>query len=172
MSLVVARLKADPLVTFRVMISSTVEDLVQEREAAERAILGLGLTRLRAEKLGSTPQPPQVICALLAEQCDLFVQILGERYGYIIKSEGISVIEFEYEIARAQNPEKILVYVKDGVHRDPRLTEFLQRVQDFEQGYFRSLFTSPEDLYEKIQRDIVRWLTSQAKQKHLKEDPS
>jgi hypothetical protein len=164
MSLVVARLKADPLVTFRVMISSTVEDLVQEREAAERAILGLGLTRLRAEKLGSTPQPPQVICALLAEQCDLFVQILGERYGYIIKSEGISVIEFEYEIARAQNPEKILVYVKDGVH--------LQRVQDFEQGYFRSLFTSPEDLYEKIQRDIVRWLTSQAKQKHLKEDPS
>jgi len=151
------------------MISSTVEDLAQEREAADRAILGLGLTRFRAETFGSVPHPPKVICALLAEQCDLFVLIIGQRYGYMIESEGISVVEFEYEVARAQNPEKILLYVKEGVSRDPRLEEFLKRLQDFEHGYFRSLFTTPEELFEKIQPDVARWLTSQVKQNRQKE---
>jgi hypothetical protein len=150
--------------TLKVMISSTVEDLGPEREAADRAIRRLHLTRFRAETFGSVPHSPKVICALLAEQCDIFVLIIGKRHGYVIESEGISVVEFEYRVARAQNPQKILVYVKDGVDREPRLTEFLKRVQDFEHGYFRSSFTTPEDLHDKIQRDIARWLASQVKQ--------
>ena len=153
-----------PLNTINVMISSTVSDLAQERDAAESAICALHLTTFRAERLGSLSLSPREMCKIMAEQCDLFILIIGERYGRIIESEGISVVEFEYEVARAQNPEKILVYVKEGVNREPRLEAFLKRVQDFEHGYFTSLFT-PEDLYEKIQRDIARWLTSYAKQK-------
>lgn len=147
------------LVTLRVMISSTVDDLIEEREVADRAIRELQLTRFRAETFGSVPHPPKVVCELLAEQCDIFVLIIGKRYGYIM-SDGISVVEFEYRIARAQNPQKILVYVKDGVDREPRLTEFLKDVQHFEHGYFRSSFTTPNELHDKIQGNIARWLTS------------
>jgi hypothetical protein len=75
------------------------------------------------------------------------------------------VVQFEYEVARAQNPEKILVYVKDSVEREPRLLEFLAKVQDFESGYFRFSFTTPEELYERIHKDIARWLVSQVKHK-------
>jgi len=148
------------LVPLKVMISSTVEDLVQEREAVDRAIRGLHLTRFRAETFGSVPHPPKVVCALLAEQCDIFVLIIGERSGYLIESEGVSVVEFEYKVARAQNSEKILVYVKDGVDREPQLTEFLERVEHFERGYFRSLFTTPDELHEKVQGDVARLLAS------------
>jgi hypothetical protein len=141
------------------MISSTTDDLIEEREAADIAIRELQLTRFRAETFGSVPHPPKVICELLAEQCDIFVLILGERYGYIM-SDGISVVEFEYSIARKDNPEKILVYVKQGVGREPLLEEFLRRVEDFENGYFRSFFKAAGDLHPKIQGDIVRWLKS------------
>ena len=79
------------------MISSTFDDLGQEREAVDIAIQELQLTRFRAETFGSVPHPPKVICALLAEQCDIFVLILGERYGYVM-SDGRSVVEFEYSV--------------------------------------------------------------------------
>jgi Domain of unknown function (DUF4062) len=156
----IERLKLpDPMATRLVMISSTIDDLGQEREAADRAIAGLGLTRFRAETFGSLPHTPRQVCAWMADRCDLFILITGERYGSI--EEGISVVQFEYEIARAQNSKKILVYVKDRVNRETRLTEFLNHVQDFDEGYFRSLFTTPEQLFEQIQRDIGRWLGSQ-----------
>ena len=156
---------SEMLITFRVMISSTVKDLEHERSAAANAVRSLQLDSFRAETFGSLPGTPEAICASLAEKCDIFILIIGERFGYIIRSRGISAVEFEYEIAHAQNPEKILVYVKDGVKRESRLEEFLARLQDFEHGHFRSLFTTPEDLYQKIQHDIAGWLTSRAKQK-------
>jgi hypothetical protein len=146
------------LVTTRVMISSTVKDLVHEREAVDRAIRKLRFEGFRSEKIGSRPYTSKALCALWAEQCHLFILIIGERYGYVIKSLGISVVEFEYQVASAQNPQKILVYVKDGVKREPRLKKFLKRLEDFENGHFRSLFITPEDLNEAIQRDIAEWL--------------
>ena len=79
----------------------------------------------------------------------------------MIEPEGISVVEFEYELARAANPGKILIYVKDGLTREPRLEKFINRLQDFERGHVTSLFTEPDDLYQKIQRDVTRWLASQ-----------
>lgn len=150
--------------TTRVMVSSTISDLEKERDAVDRALRQLNLTRIGLETFGSAPRPAKVISALLAEQCDIFVLIIGERYGYMIESEKMSVVEFEYEVARAQNPEKILIYVKSGVHREPALTKFLERVQDFEHGYLTSSFTTPEELYEKIQHDITRQLTAQVQQ--------
>lgn len=146
------------LVTLKVMISSTVDDLGPEREAADRAISGLKLDRFRAENLGSFPHPPEMICAFMAEQCDIFVLIIGERYGYEIKSRKKSVVEFEYDVARAQNRGKILVYIKEGVTREPRLEEFVKRLEDFEDGHFRTLFKTAEELTQKIQGDIARWI--------------
>jgi len=150
----------DLTVTRLVMISSTEKDLVQERDAVARAISALGLTRFRAETFGSLPYTPREVCASMAQRCDIFILITGEHYGYILE-EGISVVEFEFNVAHHQNPKKILVYVKDRVNREPRLTKFLERLQNFDHGYFRSLFITPEELYEKIQPDIVRWLASQ-----------
>jgi hypothetical protein len=155
----------NPTAPFRVMISSTVDDLTQEREATDQAIRALHIDRFRAETFGSLPHTPRNICEFMAKQCDLFILIVGQRYGYVIEPEGISVVQFEYEAARAENPQKILVYVKNNVEREPRLQEFLQKVQDFESGYFRSSFDTPEELYERIHIDVARWLVSQAKQK-------
>jgi hypothetical protein len=129
----------NPLNTLEVMISSTVEDLQHEREAAERAISSLRLAGLRAETIVSLSHAPIKVCELLAKRCDIFVLILGERYGYVIQPENISVVEFEFRNARAQNAGKILVYVKDGVVRDERLEKFCEQVTDIKAGYFKDV---------------------------------
>jgi hypothetical protein len=153
----------DLLTPFGVMISSTIKGLEQEREAAARAISTLRLIPLRSETFGSASRPPRVICRLLAERCRIFVLIIGEYYGTKIEPEGISVVEFEFNTAYAQNPDKILLYVKDGVRYEPQVEEFLTRLQHFNEGFFRSLFKTPEELYELLQPDLTRWITSQLK---------
>lgn len=156
-------LTSEMLVTFRVMISSTVNDLVEERAAVDRALRTLNLEGFRAETFGSLPDTPEAICADRAEQCHIFILITGARYGHIIKSRGISVVEFEYEVARAQDSGKILVYIKNGVNREPRLEEFVGRLSDFEHGHVTSSFTTPEDLFNRISRDVTQWLNSARK---------
>jgi hypothetical protein len=155
-------------VPLRVMISSTVSDLTPEREAAEKAIRELQLDGIRAETFGSLSGTPMENCALWAEQCDIFLLIIGKNYGSIIESKGISVVRFEYQTAHAQNPKKILAYVKDGVDGDQSLKEFRKEVEDFEHGHFRGSFTTPEDLEKQIQDDIKRWLALQENPKPRK----
>jgi hypothetical protein len=143
-----------------VMISSTIEDLKPERDAAERAISALRFIPLRSEKFGSASGPPREICRALAEQCRIFILIIGERYGSRIEPERISVVEFEFRAAYAQNPGKILLYVKDDVRYEPEVEEFLKRLQHFNEGFFRALFKTPEELYEILLPDMTRWNTS------------
>jgi len=160
-----SRLRVVMLTPFRIMVSSTVEDLIPEREAADRAIRGLHLDGFLAEKYGSLPDTPRNICEHMARHCDIFILIIGERYGYVPDPGGISVVQLEFEAARGESPQKILAYVKKGVIREERLQEFLKVVEDFNFGYLRSSFTSPKQLSEQIQVGIMRWLVSRAKQR-------
>jgi hypothetical protein len=162
---------ANPLDTFAVMISSTLEDLERERDAADGALKALRLTRFRAERLGTVSLSPREWCELMSTQCDILVLMIGERYGHVLEPEGISVVEFEYNVARNADRDKILVYIQEGVRRtDTRQKKFLARVKEFNDGHVTSTFTTPEDLSEQIPRDVQRWLTSHAKRNKLKKD--
>ena len=153
----------DLLTPAAVMISSPIKGLEQERDAAARAISGLHLTPLRSENFGSVSQPPRKICKLMAKRCRIFVLIIGQRYGTKIEPEGISVTELEFNTAYEQNADKILLYKKDGIRYKPEVKAFLERLEHFDAGFFRSLFNTPEELYELLQRDLTRWLTSHLK---------
>jgi hypothetical protein len=153
------KLITEMLGRFRVMISSTIKDLGEERRAAERAIQSLKLDKLRSETIGSRPYTPKALCKLWAEQCNAFILITGERYGHR-KSRNQSVVEFEFEVARERDPGKILVYIKEGVTREPKLQEFVDRLNDFNKGYVTSSFTTPEELELRIRDNLTKWLAS------------
>ncbi|HWH71772.1 MAG TPA: hypothetical protein VNT26_20575, partial [Candidatus Sulfotelmatobacter sp.] len=75
----------------------------------------------------------------------------------------VSVTELEFNEARADRPDKILVYRKSGVEMEPRQKAFAQRVEDFESGYFRRPpFTSAQQLADWVRQDIMAWLAEQA----------
>lgn len=145
---------------FRVMISLTDNGLQTEKQVTENAIKSLPLDRFRAEPIARTPDHSLSICAEMAKRCALFILIIGERYGNLVE-DGRSFVEFEFDMAQAQNPQKILVYVKDVAGREPREEEFLRKVHRLHPV---SPFATSEELSERVNADVLQSLTARAEQ--------
>jgi len=168
--------------TLNIFISSTTKDLQPERDAVERAIAGLRLEAVRSEKVGSQSATSREICALMAQRCDIYLGILGRRYGYVLR-EGISATEFEFDTARKAG-KPILLYRKRVPEMEaeqqalleritPRANStapeveaeqqaLLERVSDFDTGYYIRSFDDndvPDRLVEWVQVDLVQQIT-------------
>lgn len=111
----------------RVFVSSTLEELADERAAVRRAVEALHLTPVLFE-LGARPHPPRELYLSYLRQSDVFIGIYGERYGWIAPDREISGLEDEYRSAMGM-PK--LVYLREPApERDPRLTTLLEQVRD------------------------------------------
>jgi hypothetical protein len=146
----------------RIFISSTVTDLQPERDAVEKAIAGLHYEAVRSEKVGSQSISPREVCGIMAQECDVYLGILGGRYGYILP-EGRSVTEFEFDTAR-ETDKPILLYRKEVPEEklEPEQKAFIERVGDFEKGYYLRTFTDldvPGQLVQWVQEDIQSLLS-------------
>ena len=97
-----------------VMISSTVRDLVRDRKAVGDALLATGLVDLvgvdpaQSSGIGTSPYVRTVD---MATSCDLYMLILGRRYGYVTES-GMSATEAEFDAAYRADPTKVVVLLK------------------------------------------------------------
>jgi hypothetical protein len=66
----------------RVFVSSTLQELAEERTAAKEAISQLHLTPILFE-LGASPHPPRDLYRAYLEQSHIFIGIYWQRYGWI-----------------------------------------------------------------------------------------
>jgi hypothetical protein len=92
----------------RVFVSSTLEELAEERRAVARAISALRLTPVMFE-LGARPHPPREVYRAYLAQSDVFIGLYWQQYGWIGPGMEISGLEDEFELARGM-PQ--LLYVK------------------------------------------------------------
>lgn len=146
----------------KVFISSTQNDLQDERDRVESLVNELGHITLRAETLDAPGTSPKSACEAMARECDIYLGIFGPRYGYIVPELDISATEMEFSEARKHNPNKIFVYLKNAEKVERRQKRFLDDVQDFSSGYFRhGKFTTTEELSDHLRGDIVTWTTRQ-----------
>ncbi len=139
----------------RIFISSTVKDLQPERNAVEQAIAGLHFEAVRSETVGLQSATPREICALMAQQCDIYLGILGGHYGYVLR-ENTSATEFEFNTARKAG-RPILLYRKRVPNVEAGQQMFLERVGDFDTGYYIREFDDndvPDRLIEWVQADL------------------
>ena len=153
-----SKLIFEMVIIFRVMISSTLNDLLEEREEVGRTIRQLNLGRI--EYFGRPSDNPEKDCALWAAQCDIFILLIGERYGSLVPSKKISFVEFEHAVGYKEDPGKILRYDKEGVTREPKLEEFLTRLDRLKTAYVKSSFTTVIDLSQQVKHDVSQWLAS------------
>jgi predicted ATPase len=153
--------KLDPMPTIRtpdqrvrVFISSTMDELADERSSARRAVEALHLSPVLFE-MGARPHPPRELYRAYLEQSDIFVGIYGEEYGWIAPGSTISGIEDEYELS-AGTPR--LVYVREpAAGRDPRLGEMLQRI--LSDGLSYRTYRRPAELQRMIADDLAGLLS-------------
>lgn len=80
------------------------------------------------------------------------VLILGSDYGFVPSGSTISATHQEYREARETRP--ILAFIQQGVEPQPEQKLFIEEVQAWEGGLFRSAFDDALDLQEVIIRAL------------------
>ena len=113
----------------QVFISSTYLDLKDERQVAVEAILGAGHIPAGMElfKAGNNSQLTTI--KKWIDQSDVYMLILGGRYGSIEENSGKSYTQVEYEYALSKNIPVFAVILSDAM---------LERKANFEQNVFET----------------------------------
>ena len=138
----------------RVFVSSTLGELAAERRAVTAAITRLRLTPVLFE-LGARPYAPQDLYRAYLQQSDVFVGIYAESYGWVAPGMEVSGLEDEYRLS-AGKPR--LIYLKQAVRREPRLTSFLEAIEADGVVSYR-LYKDADELASLVVDDLALLLT-------------
>ena len=144
----------------RVFVSSTLQELAEERRAAREAIMKLRLAPVMFE-LGARPHPPRDLYRAYLDQSHIFIGIYWQNYGWVAPGETISGLEDEYRLS-GDRPK--LIYIKSPApDREPRLAELLDRIRGDDRASYKSFSTCAE-LCELIENDLAMVLTERFEQ--------
>ena len=147
-----------------VMLSSTVNDLVRDRQAVVESIGAVRIARFvgidpiagpsyNSSGYGATME--------MAERCHLYLLILGGRYGYV-SNRGKSATELEFDAAYREDPTKIVVLRKHMADVEPRQAEFISRVSNYHKGYYIRDYRRPAEAGELALSSFREWLRERA----------
>nr|WP_241878218.1 DUF4062 domain-containing protein [Psychrobacter sp. PraFG1]UNK04653.1 DUF4062 domain-containing protein [Psychrobacter sp. PraFG1] len=98
----------------QIFISSTYKDLLDERQSAVEAILKAGHIPAGMELFTASNQSQWEIIKRWIDESDVYMLILGGRYGSIDKETGKSYTHLEYEYAQSKNKPLFAVVIDDS----------------------------------------------------------
>lgn len=141
----------------RVFISSTINELAEERKIARETILRLNLTPVLFE-MGARPYPPRDLYQAYLDQSQVFVGIYWKSYGWIAPEMKISGLEDEYRLSR-NKPS--LIYIKEtSEQRDPELDKLIGEMESTGSISYQKFSTS-EQLGDFLLNDLSVLLSEQ-----------
>jgi hypothetical protein len=157
----------------KVYLSSTLNDLGPERQAVKEA---LGGECTVVESYTADERSVREACLADVAGCDLYIGIVGRRYGFIPPGHNRSITELEYQEARDRKLNT-LVFVKDdcaitlpfsdagtGEHDPKLIEEFRRRVGSGADSAPReTYFRTPEDLKSHVLKAYLRYSQRHAK---------
>ena len=99
-----------------VMISSTMLDLREHREAVRLACLRADFEpRWMMEHLTAEDEIPVDVSLRMVDEADIYIGVFGHRYGYIPKGSEISITEMEYQRA-AERGKPCMIFFMHNEH--------------------------------------------------------
>jgi hypothetical protein len=105
----------------QVFISSTYKDLINERQAAVEAVLNAGHIPAGMELFKAGDQTQKELIREWIEESDVYLLILGARYGTVDPESNISYTEWEYNLARKLRiPSFSLILTEDYINQKVR----------------------------------------------------
>ena len=129
---------------YQVFVSSTFEDLQEERKAVMEALLQMNCFPVGMEYFNAADDSQWDVITSLIDECDYYVLIVAGRYGSIDETSGISYTQKEYEYAVKKGVPTISFVYKDinqlpsgKVEHDPYV---LKKLDEFKQEISRKLW--------------------------------
>jgi predicted ATPase len=139
----------------RVFISSTLDELAEERRAVRSAVERLHLSAVMFE-LGARPHPPRTLYRAYLRQSHVFIGLYYERYGWVGPGEDVSGLEDEFRLS-AGMPR--LLYVKRSTGTvEPRLRTLLTAIREGDTASYRS-FADATELAGLVEEDLAALLS-------------
>ena len=99
---------------YQVFVSSTYEDLQEERKAVMEALLQMNCFPVGMEYFNASDESQWDVIKQLIDECDYYVLIVAGRYGSIEESTGKSYTQKEYEYAISKSIPTLAF-----LHKDP-----------------------------------------------------
>lgn len=128
----------------QVFVSSTKDDLIEERQAAVQAILNAGHIPAGMEFFEPGKSQMETIYKWIDES-DVYMLILGGRYGSIEKESGLSYTELEYRYALSKNMPVLPIVLS---------SDFLQK-KIFSLGLNNVIEQSNPDKYKSFKNEVM-----------------
>ncbi|MET3212031.1 UNVERIFIED_CONTAM: hypothetical protein ABIC26_005033 [Paenibacillus sp. PvR008] len=110
----------------QVFISSTYTDMIEERQAAVTAVLNAGHIPAGMELFKSGDQSQKETIKRWIDESDVYMLILGGRYGSIDPESGKSYTHWEYDYAGEQGKRRFAIVIDEK-----RLTEKAKENPDY-----------------------------------------
>jgi hypothetical protein len=136
-----------------VMVSSTARDLPNHRDQVMSACLQQNLFPKMMEHLPASDANAIRVSMQMVDDADLYVGVVGFRYGYVPRGHNVSITEMEYDRAGERGiPRLMFLMHEDHILRAAdvetgagaaKLREFRQRIAE---DRVIALFSSPDDL--------------------------
>ena len=147
---------------WRIFVSSTKEDLIPYREAVETVLTGMEHIPLGMEYFVSSPDSPIDVCLATVRRSQLYIVIVGMRYGSIEEGSGKSFTELEYDEA-VKNKIPVLAFIIDE-EQCPILPKFVdvgekaEKLKQFNaklnSSYLVSRFASIDNLKQLVEKSV------------------
>ena len=99
---------------WQVFVSSTYSDLIRERQACVEAILRSSNIPAGMELFSAGSETQLEIIMRWIDDCDVYVLILGGRYGSIEPKSGLSYTEIEYNYAVEKSKPMFAIVLSDS----------------------------------------------------------
>jgi len=156
----------------RAFISSTMEDLGNERRAVVQQLRSMGIEPVNAEDMPPDGRSSWETIHAEIDQAHLFILILGDRYGWepdigYGAGSGLSVTHLELQVARAKS-KLVLAFVKKlryGAAVDVKRDAMRREVSDWANGVFRQEFDWADQLAGKVGESVTKlWTDALLKQ--------
>ncbi len=151
---------------YQVFVSSTFEDLIEERQEVMQALLELDCIPAGMELFPAANDDQWTLIKRVIDDCDYYIVISGGRYGSI-GPDGKSYTQLEYEYA-LQKEKPIIAFI----HKNPedlpakkidKDKESLTKLQEFKniiKNKMVKYWNSPTELGSVVSRSIIKLIKS------------
>lgn len=147
---------------YQVFISSTFEDLQEERKEVMQALLELDCIPSGMELFPASNEDQWSLIKRIIDDCDYYLLIIGGRYGSI-NSDGISYTQMEFEYALEinkpiisflpKNPEQI---ISGKCEKSESGKKSLEKFKKIAQKKMVKYWSSPQDLGSVVSRSMIQ----------------
>ena len=143
----------------KIFISSTQDlQLMEERNTVEKVARELGFDPRRAESFPQRSMEVRPTISKHLRECEIYIGILGGRYGSHPDDESTSWTQTEFNAAQTLD-RYILLYLKKTDIREPEQQVFVDSL--FTSLFRHPEFTSVDELENQVRQDLIFYLQEQ-----------